>query len=63
MSKIKKAFFCKNCGYESAKWAGKCPACNEWNTYVEEVVSKGDAAKIPGIVSTSTQRASKPLLV
>ncbi len=29
-------FFCKNCGNESPKWLGKCPACGEWNTYVEE---------------------------
>ena len=41
MSKIKKAFFCTNCGYESAKWIGKCPACAEWNTFVEEIIDKG----------------------
>ncbi len=41
MSKTKVAFFCQNCGYESAKWLGKCPGCNEWNTYVEEVIVKG----------------------
>src|SRR3954471_20729472 len=40
MSKIKTAYFCSNCGQESAKWLGKCPACNEWNTFVEEVISK-----------------------
>ena len=40
MAKVKKAFFCRNCGYESAKWVGKCPACGEWNTLVEEVVGK-----------------------
>lgn len=40
MSKIKKAFFCKNCGYENAKWAGKCPGCNEWNTFTEEIIHK-----------------------
>jgi DNA repair protein RadA/Sms len=47
MSKIKTAFFCGNCGYESAKWVGKCPSCNEWNTFVEELISKdkGDAKK------------------
>ncbi len=32
------AFFCKECGYESAKWFGQCPACKEWNTLVEEPV-------------------------
>jgi DNA repair protein RadA/Sms len=42
MSKAKSAFFCNNCGYESAKWAGKCPACNEWNTFTEELVEKGE---------------------
>lgn len=41
MSKSKSAFFCTNCGYESAKWAGKCPACNEWNSFTEEVIDKG----------------------
>lgn len=40
MAKLKKTFFCRNCGYESAKWVGRCPACGEWNTFVEEVVQK-----------------------
>lgn len=40
MSKVKSAFFCQNCGYESAKWLGKCPACNEWNTFAEEIIQK-----------------------
>ncbi|MEO9965230.1 MAG: DNA repair protein RadA [Reichenbachiella sp.] len=39
MAKTKSAFFCQNCGAESPKWIGKCPACNEWNSYVEEVVA------------------------
>ncbi|WP_370088080.1 DNA repair protein RadA [Ekhidna sp.] len=40
MAKTKTVFFCQSCGTESAKWVGKCPSCGEWNTYVEEVVSK-----------------------
>lgn len=40
MSKVKTAFFCSNCGYESAKWAGKCPSCGEWNTFTQEVIQK-----------------------
>ena len=40
MSKTKVTYFCQNCGAPSAKWIGKCPSCNEWNTYVEEVVHK-----------------------
>ena len=42
MSKTKTAFFCSNCGQESTKWVGKCPSCNEWNTFVEEVIVKGN---------------------
>lgn len=37
MAKIKSIFTCQKCGYESPKWLGKCPDCNEWNTFVEEV--------------------------
>lgn len=40
MLKPKTSFFCTNCGYESAKWTGKCPACGEWNTFTEELVLK-----------------------
>lgn len=40
MGKIKTAFFCTNCGQESPKWLGKCPACFQWNTFVEEVITK-----------------------
>jgi DNA repair protein RadA/Sms len=40
MSKVKTAFFCSACGYESTKWAGKCPSCNNWNTFVQEVIQK-----------------------
>ena len=40
MSKVKKAFFCQNCGYETVKWLGQCPSCNQWNTFVEEIIQK-----------------------
>jgi len=42
MSKIKTMFYCQNCGAQSSKWIGKCPACGEWNTYVEEVIQRDD---------------------
>ena len=45
MSKTKTAFFCSNCGQESAKWLGKCPACEQWNTFVEEVIVRGTDKK------------------
>lgn len=51
------AFFCKECGYEASKWSGQCPACKEWNTFVEEPVSRQKAAK--GIAGIS-QRAAAP---
>lgn len=40
MAKTKNVFVCSNCGYESAKWLGKCPGCNEWNSFYEEKVTK-----------------------
>lgn len=46
--KEKSVFFCQECGYESAKWLGKCPGCGQWNTFVEELVSKqsNDTARL-----------------
>ena len=42
MAKGKKSvFFCQNCGHEEAKWLGQCPACGEWNTFVEEKIDSG----------------------
>lgn len=38
MAKEKTVYFCSSCGYESIKWVGKCPSCNEWNTFKEERV-------------------------
>lgn len=40
MAKAKTIFLCNNCGYESAKWLGKCPACGDWNSFVEEKIQK-----------------------
>ena len=44
------AFFCKECGYESSKWMGQCPACKEWNTMVEEPVGKRE---LPGRIKSA----------
>ena len=40
MAKTKTIYTCQNCGAQSPKWLGKCSTCNEWNTYVEEIVEK-----------------------
>ena len=45
MTKSKTVFVCNNCGYESTKWLGKCPACNEWNSFFEEKVAKTSGSK------------------
>ncbi|MEI7661309.1 MAG: DNA repair protein RadA [Bacteroidota bacterium] len=42
MSKLKTAFFCQSCGVQSPKWMGRCNACGEWNTFVEEVIQRED---------------------
>jgi DNA repair protein RadA/Sms len=36
--KLKKVYTCTNCGATSPKWIGNCPSCQEWNTYIEEIV-------------------------
>lgn len=46
LAKLKKAFFCQNCGAQASKWIGKCPSCNEWNTYVEEIIQKDNSGKV-----------------
>ena len=59
--KVQSAFFCQSCGTQSSKWLGKCPSCDEWNTYVEEVINrdkktkswsrKGDKTNTPSLIS------------
>ncbi|MCH2224554.1 MAG: DNA repair protein RadA [Crocinitomicaceae bacterium] len=57
MAKVKSAFFCQNCGHETPKWLGKCPSCNEWNTFVEELIQK----QVPQVVAFSkSEQIAKP---
>lgn len=60
MAKVKKAYFCSNCGYESPKFLGKCPSCGEWNTFTEEVISKADT---PSRSVTFASGSVKPVLL
>ena len=62
MAKTKTTYFCQNCGAESSKWIGKCPSCNEWNTYVEEVVTK-KSAKSNSITDIIGDASTKPQLI
>jgi DNA repair protein RadA/Sms len=56
MAKTKTTFFCQNCGAQSPQWMGKCKSCNEWNTIIEEVVSK---PKKSGWESEAPSRSNK----
>ncbi|CAH0120771.1 MULTISPECIES: DNA repair protein RadA [unclassified Paenibacillus] len=58
MAKAKTKFYCTECGYESAKWLGKCPGCMSWNTMVEETVS---VVKTKGMNSPVFHTKEKPL--
>ncbi len=63
MSKIKTAFFCNNCGYESAKWLGKCPSCEQWNTFTEEVIIKDDRLGESGWKNISDKKEIKTISI
>lgn len=59
MAKTKTIFYCQECGYESAKWLGKCPSCSAWNTFAEEVVTKEAEQKNEWRQETARQRQPK----
>ena len=62
MAKVKKVYFCRECGFEAPKWLGRCPSCGEWNTFTEEIIAKGNnssAATAVGIPSAPPQRVSE----
>ncbi len=60
MAKIKTAYYCQNCGAQAAKWIGKCPACGEWNTYVEEIIQNEATHKLQVQLKASD---AKPLKI
>jgi DNA repair protein RadA/Sms len=63
MTKVKTSFFCQNCGAQSGKWIGKCPSCEKWNTYVEEVIQNSSESKKSWDSNRETQKSPKPLLL
>ncbi len=58
--KVHSAFFCQNCGHQSSKWIGKCPQCNQWNTFIEEVINKETTTKIS---FNSSNKKHNPTLI
>ena len=64
MGKEKIVFFCKECGYESAKWLGKCPGCNAWNTFVEEKIKeKASGTKVVSNIPKSELKKLKDIQI
>lgn len=59
MAKLKSIYVCSECGYESSKWYGKCPGCNEWNTMNEEMPSAVEKKSRAGRVSSAAVNALK----
>ena len=52
-------FFCGECGYESSKWMGQCPACKAWNTFVEEPVKKtSGTGSVKAVISSGQEPAT-----
>ena len=59
MSKIHSKYVCQSCGYESARWVGKCPNCEAWNSYIEEVVASKSVSRTPSRAASG----SKPISI
>ena len=52
MAKSKTVYICQECAYETSRWLGKCPSCNQWNTFVEEILNenkKGNVSNLVGV--------------
>ena len=58
MAKNKTVFLCNECGYESAKWLGKCPACGSWNTFFEQKIIENKNSSLK--LNTNNGKANTP---
>lgn len=63
MAKTKTVFFCKECGFESAKWLGQCPGCHAWNSFVEEPAAAGKKGRPGSSVATASYGSREPMLL
>ncbi len=57
MAEAKKAYVCRECGYDAPKWLGKCPACGKWNTFDELVVAKKGSSVAAAVTSSAVPKA------
>ena len=62
-TKSKTVYICSNCGYETAKWAGKCPDCGEWNTMEETVRASAAAPKFSAAARPASALLTRPLTI
>ena len=64
MAKITSRFFCKECGYESAKWLGQCPSCRTWNSFAEEPVKKASSSFASGFSASGRRgQTARPVKI
>jgi len=63
MAKTRTVYVCSQCGNDSPKWLGKCPACGEWNTYVEEIIKKDSPSQAIVHLSNYDTLQAKPVLL
>jgi DNA repair protein RadA/Sms len=59
--KLKTVFLCQKCEFQTSKWVGKCPSCESWNSFVEDVINVGKAAKISSVVRPRTREKPKKI--
>ena len=65
MAKFRTRYVCQNCGVESPKWMGRCPSCEAWNTYIEEVIEPEHekTAESRRATGTSDHKVAQPLRI
>lgn len=59
MAKAKTKYICSSCGYESVRWLGKCPECDKWNTFVEEVIENNPRKVTPSSVKSNIMKINE----
>lgn len=63
MKSKKTAYFCSECGYESPKWLGRCPACQQWNTFIEQPLPAKDSKTGKNSLRTGNAPESNPVRI
>ena len=59
MAKVKRAYFCRECGYDAPKWLGRCPSCGAWDSFTEEIIAK-QSSSVPAVVAGGALPIARP---